>query len=314
MKISSSSNKHIKNYKIIDRIGVGSFGLVYKVSKYLSKTFYVLKQIPFEIKNNNDDKNLKEAKNEALILSKLKNKYVVKYYDNFIEDKNLNIVMEYCEGGDLETYLNSIKKQNKFLSERNIWKFFIQISLGLFYIHNKKIIHRDMKCSNIFLTKNLNIKIGDLGVAKILKGTLNAHTLIGTPFYLSPEICEEKPYNEKSDVWALGCILYKLITFNHPYSATNQAALFLKILKENYEPINNVHNYSNDLIWFVNVLLEKDMNKRPNMKDVVENNVFVSKAKLFGFYDYANNSLNFGNSIDKTFIENDNNNNNNNKI
>ncbi len=285
MKISSSNNKHIKNYKIIDRIGVGSFGLVYKVSKYLSKTFYVLKQIPFEIKNNNDDKNLKEAKNEALILSKLKNKYVVKYYDNFIEDKNLNIVMEYCEGGDLETYLNSIKKQNKFLSERNIWKFFIQISLGLFYIHNKKIIHRDMKCSNIFLTKNLNIKIGDLGVAKILKGTLNAHTLIGTPFYLSPEICEEKPYNEKSDVWALGCILYELITFKKPYNAKNQAALFFKITNGNYEPIPNHLKYSKELKKMVDLLLEKNYIHRPFMKDILENGSFVEKAKKLNLYD-----------------------------
>ncbi len=112
--------------------------------------------------------------------------------------------MEYCEGGDLDKYLR--KNKDSPLEEDIVWKFFIQISLGVYALHKKKILHRDLKTLNIFLTKDNQVKIGDLGVAKSLVNTNYASTFIGTPYYLSPEICDEKPYNEKSDVWALGCI------------------------------------------------------------------------------------------------------------
>ena len=283
----SKINKYIKDYKIKDRIGVGSYGIVYKVTKKNNeKQIYVLKQIPFNLKADINNETLIEAKNEALILSKLKHKYIVKYYDSFQDNNNLNIVMEYCEYGDLDSYIKNLKKNNKHLSENQIWKFFIEICTGLSYMHNKKILHRDMKSSNIFLTKNLDIKIGDLGVAKALKNTLHAHTFIGTPYYLSPEICEEKPYNEKSDVWALGCILYELINLKHPFNASNQAALFLKILNGKYENFSNIYKYSDELLKFIDLLLEKDFNKRPSMKDIIFNPIFKNKAKLLGLNDY----------------------------
>ena len=287
----SKINKYIKDYKIKDRIGVGSYGIVYKVTKKNNdKQIYVLKQIPFNLKVDINNETLIEAKNEALILSKLKHKYIVKYYDSFQDNNNLNIVMEYCEYGDLDSYIKNLKKNNKHLSENQIWKFFIEICTGLSYMHNKKILHRDMKSSNIFLTKNLDIKIGDLGVAKALKNTLHAHTFIGTPYYLSPEICEEKPYNEKSDVWALGCILYELINLKHPFNASNQAALFLKILNGKYENFSNIYKYSDELLKFIDLLLEKDLNKRPSMKDIIFNPIFKNKAKLLGLNDYISDS------------------------
>ena len=287
----SKINKYIKDYKIKDRIGVGSYGIVYKVTKKNNdKQIYVLKQIPFNLKADINNETLIEAKNEALILSKLKHKYIVKYYDSFQDNNNLNIVMEYCEYGDLDSYIKNLKKNNKHLSENQIWKFFIEICTGLSYMHNKKILHRDMKSSNIFLTKNLDIKIGDLGVAKALKNTLHAHTFIGTPYYLSPEICEEKPYNEKSDVWALGCILYELINLKHPFNASNQAALFLKILNGKYENFSNIYKYSDELLKFIDLLLEKDLNKRPSMKDIIFNPIFKNKAKLLGLNDYISDS------------------------
>ena len=222
MEIHGNSNNYIRDYKIIENIGFGAHGFVYKAIKKDQNKLLVIKQIPLCKKEKNV--NIDEAKNEAIILKQLDCNYIVKYYESFEEDNNYFIVMEYCEKGDLGSYLSKLKKNNIRLTENEIWKFFIEISLGLTYIHNKKILHRDLKSKNIFLNKDLNIKIGDLGIAKILQDTNHAHTFIGTPFYLSPEICEEKPYNEKSDVWALGCVLYELITFKHPYNASNQAA------------------------------------------------------------------------------------------
>ena len=271
-------------YQIIkERIGAGSYATVYKVQRKIDKQILVLKKIPFY--QNENKANIEDAKNEARILKQLEYKYIVKCFDSFEENNSLNIVMEYCERGDLSSFLKEYKQKNKYLSENIIWKFFIQISLGLAYIHHHKILHRDLKTLNIFLTKNLDVKIGDLGVAKILQNTLHAYTFIGTPFYLSPEICEEKPYNEKSDVWALGCILYELCTFKHPYNAKNQPALFLKIISGNYDPIGDNYNYSNDLKKMIELLLEKNYINRPSMKEIIVKSIFIEKANKLGLFN-----------------------------
>ena len=226
---SNSANLSYLNidYELLAELGKGSFGIVYRVRRKSDGVILVLKQIniaqlPAPLRS--------AALNEVKILSSLDNPYIVKYYDSFIEKNMLNIFMEYCEGGDLSQYMKQFN--GKPLHENKIWKFFIQMCLGLDYIHQKKILHRDIKSLNIFLTKDENIRIGDLGVAKVLAETTNfAHTMVGTPYYLSPEMAEEKPYNEKSDVWALGCVLYQLCTGRHPFEASNQAALLLKIIR-----------------------------------------------------------------------------------
>ena len=137
--------------------------------------------------------------------------YIVKYYDSFIQNnRKINIVMECCEHGDLHKLLRKRKDpvdeaKNKYLSENRVWSFFIQICIGLYSMHFQKILHRDLKTLNIFLTRDNKIKIGDLGVAKILESLENfATSKVGTPYYLSPEVCEDRPYNNKSDIWSLG--------------------------------------------------------------------------------------------------------------
>ena len=303
-KINKFSDKiTINNYTIIERIGVGSYGRIYKVKK--ENRLFVLKEIP--IHKNVDNEKVESVKNEAEILSSLSNKYVVKYYESFTMSQNIYIVMEYCEKGDLCTYMTERlknKKQNCYFTEDFIWKLFIQISIGLYYIHSKKIIHRDIKTLNIFLTKDFSGKIGDLGVAKVLDGTTNAITFIGTPYYVSPEMCQNKPYNEKSDIWALGCILYELITFRHPFTATNQAALFIKILHGNYTPLPE--NTSKDLVNMVKFILQKNYVKRPYMKDILTSKTFLYHAKRLGLENEVNEviSMQKANTINSTSSSN----------
>ena len=281
---------YINDYKIIKRIGFGSSGLVYKVVKKNdpSNKLYILKQIPYSEPNLEETrKKVQSANNEALILSKLSCKYIVKYYNSFVDsENNLNIIMEYCDSGDLNSFINNLKKENKYLTEEEIWFFFIQISLGLAYIHSKNILHRDLKPMNIFLTNKNQIKIGDLGVAKLLNANSNASTCIGTPYYLSPEICKEKPYNSKGDVWALGCILYELCTFNKPFIASNPAALILKIINGKFIPLNETNNglnYSEDLKNMIDNILQKDYLLRPLMIDIINSKIFTEKAIKLGF-------------------------------
>ena len=270
----------IKGYKIKERIGVGSYGRVYKVLK--DNIYYVLKEIPLNLSSAAEKIN--SVQNEAEILSSLDNKYVVKFYQSFKMNQNIYIIMEYCDNGDLCTFLNKIKKarkdENHFLDEDFVWKLFIQMSIGLFYIHSKKIIHRDIKTLNIFLTKNLDAKIGDLGVAKVLEDTNHANTFIGTPYYVSPEMCKNKPYNEKSDIWALGCILYELLTFNHPFTATNQAALFIKILNNNFNPFPP--GTPEDLKYMVEFILQKNSEQRPSMAEIINSYYFQLNAVRIG--------------------------------
>ena len=270
----------VNGYTVKERIGVGSYGRVYKVFK--NKTYYVLKEIPLNLSNAAEKIN--SVTNEAQILSSLNNKYVVKFYESFKMNQNIYILMEYCDNGDLCTFLNKVKKARKddnyYLDEDFVWKLFIQMSIGLYYIHSKKIIHRDIKTLNIFLTKNLDAKIGDLGVAKILEDTNHANTFIGTPYYVSPEMCKNKPYNEKSDIWALGCILYELLTFNHPFTANSQPALFIKILNSNFNAFPP--GIPDDLKKMVEFILQKDYIKRPSMEDIITSESFQYNAARIG--------------------------------
>lgn len=148
-------------------------------------------------------------------------------------------------------------------------------------MHTRKILHRDLKTINLFLAKSGKLKIGDLGVAKEVKEN-NALTVVGTPYYLSPELWEELPYNNKSDIWSLGCILYELWTLKHPFDAKTQGGLFLKIIKEDYEPISSI--YSHYLADIIRGWLQKNWKDRPSIHEILENSKLREYANNFGYH------------------------------
>ena len=276
----------LSTYIIEKQLGKGTYGVVYKVKKKEDNKIYVLKQISL-IGLTQEQK--ADVKLEAQVLSKIKSKYVVQYYDSFEEDGKLNIIMEYCDSGDLNDFLEKHKQTKHLLSENLVWKIFIKITLGLADIHKLKILHRDLKSLNIFLKKDEDIRVGDLGVAKILNQTYFAKTFIGTPYYLSPEICEDKKYNDKSDVWALGCILYELCTYQHPFTARSQGGLILKILNDNPKPIHNY--YSKELSDLISLIFVKNFEKRPSCLDILKMKFVIEKAKSLGIYEDIKNSF-----------------------
>ena len=273
------SNKSCtKDFEVLTKLGQGSFGTVFKVRRKLDKNFYVMKNIDT---SQMDNRGRQESINEVKILASLDSPYIVKYFDSFIENKTLHIIMEFCDKGDLSQAIRS--QMGRLLPENKIWKYFIQMCLGLEFIHSKKILHRDIKSMNVFLVRDDCLRIGDLGVAKVLANTAAfAHTMVGTPYYLSPELCEEKPYNVKSDVWALGCVLYELCTLKHPFDALNQGALLLKIIKGNYTPISS--NYSNELREIVDLCLCKDFRKRPNIPGILNRPLVKERAVALNIF------------------------------
>ncbi len=202
--------------------------------------------------------------------------------------------MDFADGGDLYTRIAQHKKLGKLFEEEQVIEWFLQICLALKHIHSQRILHRDLKTQNIFLTSKGEVKIGDFGIARILQHTYDlVHTAIGTPYYLSPEICQEKPYNQKSDIWSLGCILYEMLTLRHAFDANSMKGLVFKILKGSYPPIPSV--YSEDVKNLVAELLTKDPNKRPSIRQILEKPFLKSRiniliAKTVAKYELTSNA------------------------
>ena len=150
-------------------------------------------------------------------MKRLRHPNIVAYRDSFLarNRESLCIVMTYCDGGDLGNQITQAAKRRRPFTEAKVLHWFVQMALGLHYMHANRVLHRDLKTQNIFLLGNGRLVLGDLGISKVLEGTLDfAQTCIGTPYYMSPEIFKNKPYNHKSDIWALGCVLYECATLN----------------------------------------------------------------------------------------------------
>ena len=220
----------MKNFQIINKLGNGAYSEVFKVRRVEDNKIYALKRVKL--------KNLKEKEkynslNEIRILASIKSPFVISYKEAFFtdSDKSLNLVMEYADSGDLYRKIKHYKKYKLFFEEKDIWKIFIQITRGLKSLHNLNILHRDFKSANIFLFSTGEAKIGDLNVSKIMnKGLGNTQT--GTPYYASPEVWNNSPYDCKSDIWSLGCILYEMLTLNPPFNADDFEGLYKKVMAD----------------------------------------------------------------------------------
>lgn len=272
---------NFNHYKILEKLGRGSFAIVYKVE--VDNKIFALKQIELSVAQQNGV-NMKYIENEVELLSSLNCDYIVKYYASYKEsvinsEENskefvkgkFNIFMEYCDAGDLSDLIDSYKKINKPIEDEKIVNIFSQITEGLDYLHSKKILHRDLKTMNVLICKDGKVKLSDLGVAKFTGNSL-ASTIVGTPYYLSPEMCEEKPYNQKTDIWSLGCILYELLSLKKPFDSNSHLGLIMKIAKGKYESIHNIGESKKrkELISLVNHLLVKNPVLRHNTCEILK--------------------------------------------
>ncbi|XP_028699529.1 serine/threonine-protein kinase Nek11 isoform X7 [Macaca mulatta] len=190
-----------RRYVLQQKLGSGSFGTVYLVSDKKAKRgeeLKVLKEISVGELNPNETV---QANLEAQLLSKLDHPAIVKFHASFVEQDNFCIITEYCEGRDLDYKIQEYKEAGKIFPDNQIIEWFIQLLLGVDYMHERRILHRDLKSKNIFLKNNL-LKIGDFGVSRLLMGSCDlATTLTGTPHYMSPEALKHQGYDTKSDIW-----------------------------------------------------------------------------------------------------------------
>jgi NIMA (never in mitosis gene a)-related kinase len=167
------------------------------------------------------------ALNEVRILASIQHPNIIAYKEAFFEEatQSLCIVMEFADGGDLLQQIGTHKKKGTLFTEKEIWQYFVQIVKGLKTLHEYKICHRDIKCANVFITKDGIIKLGDLNVSKVAKKGM-LHTQTGTPYYASPEVWKDKPYDSKSDIWSLGCVLYEMAALSPPFRAAHMTGLY----------------------------------------------------------------------------------------
>ncbi|KAM8995185.1 serine/threonine-protein kinase Nek4 isoform 6-T6 [Ara ararauna] len=263
-------------YCFLRAVGKGSYGEVSLVRHLQDCKQYVIKRLNLK---NASNRERKAAEQEAQLLSQLKHPNIVTYRESWQgEDGLLYIVMGFCEGGDLYHKLKEQKGQ--LLPESQVVEWFVQIAMALQYLHEKHILHRDLKTQNVFLTRTNIIKVGDLGIARVLENQYDmASTLIGTPYYMSPELFSNKPYNYKSDVWALGCCVYEMATLKHAFNAKDMNSLVYRIIEGKLPPMPK--DYSPELVEIIRTMLSKRPEERPSVKNILRQPYIKHQISLF---------------------------------
>lgn len=253
-------------YEEIKTLGRGAFAVVMLVRRKTDKEKFVIKRL-FTPMSELTPKERTEVAQEVKLLAHLSHVNVVKFYDNFVDNGVMHILMEFATGGTL--YKQIVNREGALFEEGQIWEFFVQIVMALKYVHSCNVLHRDLKSQNIMLSgpQQRTIKLGDFGIAKVLSsGHDMAATVVGTPHYLSPEVVHGKPYDNKSDIWALGCVLYEMCALCKPFDASNIPGIIMKIVRANPRPIDA--SYSTDLKNMVSLLLRPSPEERPSAEEI----------------------------------------------
>ncbi|CAD7937346.1 unnamed protein product [Amoebophrya sp. A25] len=263
-------------YQHVAVIGRGQYGIAQLVCRPgETNDCLVAKSVQVDSLNEHDQK---LAHQEVQLLQQMRHPHIVGYIESFsLAPSNiLIIVMEYAPHGDLRKLIKGAAKKREHMPEDVIMRWFTQLLHALNYIHKQKILHRDLKTSNIFLSgetdasriEEYSVKLGDFGISRVLDGTREAAvTVVGTPYYMSPEVCRSEPYNWKSDVWALGCVLYELCMLKHAFESSSLLGLVYKIVSENYDPIPSM--YSARLMEIIKRLLTKSAEARPETTEML---------------------------------------------
>ena len=265
-----------EDFDFMERAGRGASSVVFKARRKADGKIYCVKEIDMSAVVPEEEE---QALREVQLLASFEHPYVIRYFDSFLDDEILHIVMEWAEHGTLSDRLKA--PGGEILSEQQVWKWTLQIVVGLNHMHARKVLHRDLKSANVFITAAGDAKIGDLGVSRALTTMQEmAHTVVGTPYYLSPELCEGRPYNVKSDVWALGCIMFEMCSGGSmPFQASNQGALILKILSGKQAALPE-GRYSDDLDDLVSRCLTKAWQRRPDTTEILARQDVVKQARM----------------------------------
>ncbi len=291
-----------KKYKPTKILGSGSFGSVYEAKNTIFQNTVAMKVIKKDPNNEIDEQ---EIKNEIDILKKLSHPNIVKIYEFYISNSHYYIITEFCKEGELFSYI-----KNKY-SERQLAVLFYQVFSGLWYLHDNKILHRDIKLENIMISKKEKdnesgeelfwVKIIDFGTAKIFEKNKKEKDVVGSSYYIAPEVLKQN-YNEKCDTWSVGVILYMMLVGRAPFDGKDDEEIISKINSGEYnskEP--RLLKHSPEVRDLVSKLLQKDLSRRYSAKEALGHPWFekyggrslFSNFKREEIEPYINNLINY---------------------
>lgn len=269
----------LKNHGYVQKcqVGQGTSGSAILVERTSDKAKFVCKVVDLSVAFASETA---AAKKETKLLADLRHPYIVGYQESFHEDGWLCIIMDYCEGGDVSSHIERARMQKHSIPENQVLLWLSQALLALKYVHENHILHRDLKPGNLFITKAGDLKLGDFGISKVLSSTAAyTKTQIGTPYYLSPEVCKDQPYSWGSDIWALGCVVYQLCALRVPFDATKLSELVRKICHDPTPVLPSM--YSKELRQIFSDMLIRDPQRRPSAAELLQRPVVQAQLGLF---------------------------------
>lgn len=276
----------LADFEVKEKVGQGAQGSVFRALHIPSQQLVALKQIDVSYLSEKERTNVLAEVKVLATLAEDPHMCVCTYQDSFVEDGSLWIALEWSANGTLQDLFSRVqKKKRPEFEEDEIWQFFLSLALALDHIHGMHILHRDVKMANVFLhypeaSSPLSassgggalprVQLGDFGVSTILDDRSRAMTMVGTPYYLSPELCMGKPYSSKSDVWSLGVVLYVLLNQKMPYEASNYAALILRIVQDDHAKHQQPSTkYSAVLRRMATWCMQKEERSRPTARELL---------------------------------------------
>ncbi|WCJ31076.1 Serine/threonine-protein kinase TIO [Euphorbia peplus] len=237
----------VENYHVIELVGEGSFGKVYKGRRKFTGQTVAMK---FIMKHGKSDKDIHNLRQEIEILRKLKHENIIEMLDSFESPQEFCVVTEFAQGELFE-----ILEDDKCLPEEQVQAIAKQLVRALYYLHSNRIIHRDMKPQNILIGAGSVVKLCDFGFARAMStNTVVLRSIKGTPLYMAPELVREQPYNHTADLWSLGVILYELFVGQPPFYTNSVYALIRHIVKD---PVKYPDDMSSSFKSFLKGLLNK---------------------------------------------------------
>jgi serine/threonine protein kinase len=256
-------------FQLLEKLGEGSYGSVHKGLHISSGTIVAIKIVQI----NNEIQSLKK---EISILKECRHPNIVGYIGSYIKKGNLWLIMEYCSAGSVA---DLIKVTKKTLDEVQIASVCQAVLRGLEYLHDTKKIHRDIKAGNVLLDHKGVAKLADFGVSAQLANTLSKKdTVIGTPYWMSPEVIARSLYNKKTDIWSLGITAIEMAEGEPPYSHIHPVRAMFVIQKNPARTLTEPHKWSNEFNDFVKKCLTIDPKQRPTSKELLIHS-FIRRAR-----------------------------------
>lgn len=265
----NASSSSLADFKQLALLGEGAYSTVYKAMRLADSEIYAVKKVKLP---SLSDKEKQNALNEVRLLASVHSEHIIAYKEAFFDDKTrcLCIVMEFSDSGDLFQQITKCQKEKTHMREADVWRYIGGMAHGLKALHDMRILHRDLKCANVFLsTKGADIvaMLGDFNVSKVAKRGL-CMTQTGTPYYASPEVWRDMPYDAKSDMWSLGCVIYEMVALRPPFRAEDMEGLYRKVLRGQYPRIPQ--HFSHDLSEVIGVLLQVNPQHRPSVDQLLQ--------------------------------------------